>query len=690
MANVKSRPKAHKSATTKNKVCKPKHTSAGNKNADRPDLKKSSSLKSMPADKMHVKFLSPNDFIKSKKSRSTKADSKGIKDTSKLPKEQCTTDKPVEKSHMKQISSLSPRLSEEKGHKKKFVPPNDISKEKIFKIPKIKNKISEESKKATKEKPLNGKHPRSSHKVKKLKSILAAEKLKHDISSKDKIINLLPKDGFNKNMLLSKSGRIKVKNKDHFKMLDNILKSELMIDDNKKKKSNEKSSNVYNNNDIEITNQNANVNCTPPNCTDITDCNKNGNNETNSKEKQNRSKKHSVEKQKVKLPCGQITLLPMFECNYCGKMFTNKKSICRHIYVHLKIKTHKCPICSNKFSHRANMELHVKKIHADPSVKQVYHCQLCNKSFQYRQKLMNHLDAHIRNASTKMCVCCSEKFSDRTLLLEHEKQHMQSGHLLCSLCPEKFESGLLLAMHVKNHVTHSGYICQYCGKDYAEIGSMRRHLQVAHIGHRVQCPICHKKLKGHLSEHLRTHEKDRPHECTECGQRFTQSTQLNVHRRCHTGARPYPCRICKRCFTHSNALMLHIRRHTGEKPFACAMCPLSFSQLPHMKAHMRNIHGKEKAYKCQKCGQFYKLKVHLENHVKTCTVGDRELSFEEKIQASVQYEEIDSVMSISRMRFLLALLLTMIATQDKLKYLGVYIFVCEITQKLFALFSILV
>ncbi|GBP33033.1 Zinc finger protein 41 [Eumeta japonica] len=228
-----------------------------------------------------------------------------------------------------------------------------------------------------------------------------------------------------------------------------------------------------------------------------------------------------------------------------------------------------------------------------------------------------------------------------------------------------YDSRSQLSLHVKSHLNIKDFVCQYCGKEFLRPNSIRRHVEICHGGHRIQCPICFKKLKGHLSEHMRTHENSKPHECLECGQRFTQSTQLNVHRRSHTGARPYPCRICKKPFSHSNALMLHIRRHTGEKPFLCAMCPMSFSQLPHMKAHMSKIHGKNDPYKCQKCNRFFKLKIHLEEHAKACCVKDDQSASKDQ-----ETPEIDSAMSLSRMRFLLALLLTMIASKEKLKYLG--------------------
>lgn len=364
----------------------------------------------------------------------------------------------------------------------------------------------------------------------------------------------------------------------------------------------------------------------------------------------------------------------LFECDYCQKTFSTKTSLRRHIYIHLGIKPYSCDFCQKRFSQLTNLKGHAERKHLD-YIPHSYTCNLCHKPFLLKESLALHIQSHLKTKNALKCSICKMKFSDQIFLTKHEKHHHQdkkraSGRYKCSICNMRYDSRSQLSLHVKKHLNIKDYVCQYCGKEFLRPNSVRRHIEICHGGFRIQCPICLKHLKGHLTEHLRTHDNKRPHKCPECGQGFTQATQLTVHLRSHTGARPYPCRICDRPFTHSNALMLHIRRHTGEKPFTCAMCPNSFSQLPHMKAHMKKIHGKEAPYKCQKCNEFFKLKALLEEHVRSCT------TFDEKMQASLDdVPVVESPMSLSRMRFLLALLLTMIATKEKLKYLGAYYYI---------------
>ncbi|CAH0398628.1 unnamed protein product [Chilo suppressalis] len=469
-----------------------------------------------------------------------------------------------------------------------------------------------------------------------------------------------------KNSLMSKSGRIRKKRMDNLRLFDNILKTELLIEDKKKKPiQKDKGANSNNNND-DVSDHNVDWDLTlldPCNLPTV----------FNDVKKTTPPRKKKAVKRSPKTSTDITRPAQSFQCNYCAKMFEAKSSLSRHIYGHLNLKPHKCPHCPKKFRYEPKVQEHIVQDHPelDDAIRN-FICDICGQYFLLEKNYNEHLATHVHSDEEYKCLFCEESFSQYSILIKHEKQHLVTGRYICTICKMSYTCRDHLSLHLKGHLKIKEFMCQYCGKEFLRLNSMQRHVQVCHAGHRIKCPICKKELKGHLTEHMRTHEKKRPHKCPDCGQRFTQSTQLNVHRRSHTGARPYPCRICNHRFSHSNALMLHIRRHTGEKPFPCAMCPLKFSQLPHMKAHMRNIHGKENAYKCKKCAQFFKLKVDLENHQKNCTVGDKELSFEEKIEASIKYEEVEveSVMSLSRMRYLLALLLTMIASKDKLKYLG--------------------
>uniref|UniRef100_A0A8C4QTC6 C2H2-type domain-containing protein n=1 Tax=Eptatretus burgeri TaxID=7764 RepID=A0A8C4QTC6_EPTBU len=79
----------------------------------------------------------------------------------------------------------------------------------------------------------------------------------------------------------------------------------------------------------------------------------------------------------------------------------------------------------------------------------------------------------------------------------------------------------------------------------------------------------------------------KPFFCDDCGQGFTQQSNLRVHRRTHTGERPFRCPDCGRGFSLAYNMLRHRRTHTGEKPFGCATCGLTFRLKHHLLRHAK-------------------------------------------------------------------------------------------------------
>ncbi|KAK0158377.1 hypothetical protein PV328_009386 [Microctonus aethiopoides] len=351
----------------------------------------------------------------------------------------------------------------------------------------------------------------------------------------------------------------------------------------------------------------------------------------------------------------------------------NKKS--RNEYTRTKnneLKKYCCLMCDAKFKGSGGLRNHWKVVHASgPSFK----CDDCGKEFPLKERLKLHVRTHTGFKPYK-CTECDKTFARGGQLSQHRRTHSHVKPYHCSLCSGTFTCSANLALHMKRHNGQKDHKCEICGREFIRRDALKKHLECLHKDVKsFLCVICNKTFKGHLPQHMRTHCQERPHGCATCGQRFAQKSQLTVHQRTHSGQRPFRCLVCWQAFAHSTALKLHTRRHTGERPFKCTECSAGFTQLPHWKKHMKCIHGRSKPYCCKNCNSFFRIKNDLENHEKTCLDTDTvDENGDSMGESSSKNEMADAntfrIMSVEKMRLLLAVLLKRISKPLRLVELG--------------------
>ncbi|KAH8335575.1 hypothetical protein KR074_006119 [Drosophila pseudoananassae] len=119
-----------------------------------------------------------------------------------------------------------------------------------------------------------------------------------------------------------------------------------------------------------------------------------------------------------------------------------------------------------------------------------------------------------------------------------------------------------------------------------------------------------------LTEHLKVHNNDKPHECEICNKKFRQTTQLARHMNSHTGNRPYKCDFCDSCFGDPSTRIKHQRIHTNERPYKCKFCTKTFSYSNVLRVHIKT-HTGERPYSCQYCHKKFSQPHHRKYHEKT-------------------------------------------------------------------------
>lgn len=356
-------------------------------------------------------------------------------------------------------------------------------------------------------------------------------------------------------------------------------------------------------------------------------------------------------------------------CDVCGKKFLGKNDLRKHVRTHSDERPYGCDQCKKRFRQAGSLKNHIASQHnSHIDTPDLFICNYCKKAFPIKERLRLHMRVHTGD-KPYACPQCPKTFARGGQLVQHRRTHTGSRPYKCKLCNASFTCSANLNLHVKRHMDVRDYVCDICGKAFIRRDALKKHLTCFHNNVRAfHCKICNKELKGHLPQHMRTHNQDKPHGCANCGARFAQRSQLTVHQRIHSGEKPYRCQVCWKAFAHSTALKLHTRRHTGEKPFRCPICEnTAFSQLPHLKKHMLCIHKTDKPYFCTFCRTFHKTKNSLEEHIQICK------SVIETVEEKVVKEEepkVEPPMAIEKMRLRLAVLLKKISSQKRLDELG--------------------
>lgn len=204
-------------------------------------------------------------------------------------------------------------------------------------------------------------------------------------------------------------------------------------------------------------------------------------------------------------------------CTVCNKLFRTNYNVRVHMEVHAERKKFVCEVenCGKSFKSKIGLQEHSGLHNAD-----IYKftCEVCSKKFVLRTYFVAHMRVHSTNpnAKTFCCSLCPKTFNYKQNLIDHENAHLGMKFFKCEICPKAFNTKTHLDVHTRSH-----------GNEVE-----------------VHCPVCNKFLKSKkcLRNHMKCHDDNlKRHICNICNKKFFQLSDLQKHERVHNKEKGYIC-----------------------------------------------------------------------------------------------------------------------------------------------------
>ncbi|XP_042857537.1 zinc finger protein 184-like [Penaeus japonicus] len=296
-------------------------------------------------------------------------------------------------------------------------------------------------------------------------------------------------------------------------------------------------------------------------------------------------------------------------------------------------KKHNCDKCGRVFSKWKHLSIHYTKVHLDedgveapgvdtgnPEVLSnntlpLYCCKTCNLACLSIQRFNTHncrLPTDDDNTISAL--------SNRILITNVLKLH-KLRKFVCETCGVEYRTFKRITYHLPR-CSPGPYPCNVCSTLFSTQKDLNYHKKKTHKDEKCfVCEECGKSFQRRtsLQKHsINWHESSSavgPFKCELCPKKFIRRIYLTNHKlRMHGLDKKFLCQVCGNKFMTQNSLMAHMEVHSDLKRFECTFCKKKFKRKEKLKYHER-IHTGERPFQCQMCTRGFVSKTKLDEHM---------------------------------------------------------------------------
>ncbi|KAM4528536.1 zinc finger protein 532 isoform 1-T4 [Odontesthes bonariensis] len=205
-------------------------------------------------------------------------------------------------------------------------------------------------------------------------------------------------------------------------------------------------------------------------------------------------------------------------------------------------------------------------------------CLECDEMFQDDSSLAMHYQQSPDTSGQKTCTICQMLLPNLCSFMSHQRIHQHKSPYICPECGASCRS-----VHFQSHVTKNclhytrrvGYRCLHCSVIYADVATLKSHIQSTHCEIFYKCPLCPMAFKSAPGTHSHAHTQHPG----------VKSAEPKVI---------YKCSMCDTVFTLQSLLYSHFDQHVLNykvSVFKCPDCSMYYAQKQLMLDHIKAIHG---------------------------------------------------------------------------------------------------